>query len=320
MSTIVIFGGYGTVGREAARELVGAGRKVVLAGRNPPRATPVPGASLAQVDVADPAQVAAVLDGASAVLMCTETHNAEVARASFERGIDYLDVTASPGVIAELQALHEVAATHDAVGVLSVGLIPGVSNLLARTVFERSPADEVRIGAILGSGEAHGPAALRWTLDGLGTLSGSWRMNFLEGRRTVHRFPFSDQYTLPGTLGIPNVRTGLGLDSSAMTTLLAAARSPGLARVLRSRPVESILGRVHIGSDRFALKAESGSAGAWLTGRRQSRATGVVAALLVERLDTFAPGVRHIEQLVDPAEFLTTLRDHGFSTGETAGE
>ncbi|MFI6867078.1 NAD(P)H-binding protein [Nocardia sp. NPDC050406] len=319
MAKIVIFGGYGAVGREAARELVVSGRKVVLAGRNPDRAKAIPGAEMVRVDTTDPEQVRSALADASAVLMCTESQNAEVARASFERGIHYLDVTASYPVICALEALHESAVANNAVGVLSVGLIPGVSNLLARSVFERSSADEVGIGAVLGSGETHGPAAIRWTLDGLGSLPGSWAMDFPTGRRSVHRFPFSDQYTLPRTLGASQVRTGLAMDSRLLTALLAAARLPGLAKVMRSRAAAAALGRIHVGSDRFALKAESGTAGAWFTGRRQSRATGVVAAMLVERLDRFPAGVRHIEELVDPDEFLSSLNAYGFESGNVSG-
>ncbi|WP_067548733.1 MFS transporter [Nocardia crassostreae] len=389
---IVILGGYGTVGREAAALLLAGGANVVLAGRDPAKAVPMPGATLAQVDCADPTQVAAILDGVpgttqstatmrgststphddpsrtrgssapprgdtrathsyadgardgtsgthkdvggqhermteqhdraggqhervDAVLMCAESHNGAVARACFERGIHYLDVTASRAVITEVEALHEVAVANNAVGVLSVGLIPGVSNLLARMVIERSPGAEIRIGALLGSGEAHRRAAIRWTLDGLGSLSGSWRMTFPQGRRTVHRFPFSDQYTLPATLGGTGVRTGLALDSRPLTALLAAARRPALGRLMRGRVAEAALARVHVGSDRFAVKVESDSAGAWFTGRRQSRATGVVAALLAERVHRFPPGVRHIEQLVDPVEFLADLHRHGFTAG-----
>ncbi|GAB4584578.1 hypothetical protein Ntsu_24100 [Nocardia sp. IFM 10818] len=399
----MILGGYGAVGREAAALLVATEAHVVLAGRDPAKAIPVPGASLTQVDAADPAQVAALLDGApgtpgsaepprgannahtgtsamrrsaggilrsgsdathdhtgeqpddttevhdgtaerrggaiercdgaadqrdgadrrhgraDVVVMCAESHNAAVARACFERGIHYLDVTAARAVIAELEALHEVAAANNAVGVLSVGLIPGVSNLLARMVIERSPAAEIRIGALLGSGEAHGRAAIRWTLDGLGALSGSWRMTFPQGCRTVHRFPFSDQYTLSATLGVSRVRTGLALDSRLLTSLLAAARRPGMGRLMRGRAVEAALARVHVGSDRFALKVESDVAGAWFTGRRQSRATGVAAALLAERVHRFPAGVRHIEQLVDPVEFLADLHRHGFTAGLDRG-
>ncbi|WP_306357401.1 MULTISPECIES: saccharopine dehydrogenase NADP-binding domain-containing protein [unclassified Nocardia] len=309
---VLILGGYGTVGREAAAHLVASGQRVILAGRNPERARPVPGAELLRVDVADPDQVAAALADADVVLMCAELDNARIARACFERGIAYLDVTATLEVITALEELRDLATAAGATGVLSVGLIPGVSNLLARQVVAASGLRTVRIGAMLGSGEAHGPAAVRWTLNGLGQLTGSWRMRFPKGTRTVHRFPFSDQYTLRRTLGLDTADTGLALDSRAVTAVLAAARRPTLARLLRGRTVERLLTRVHLGSDRFAVVAESGSAGAWFIGNRQSRATGLVAALLVQRVSEFPAGIHHIEELVEPADFLSAVAAHGY--------
>ncbi|TQM29352.1 saccharopine dehydrogenase NADP-binding domain-containing protein [Nocardia bhagyanarayanae] len=312
--TVVILGGYGAVGREAAAVLVAAGRRVRLVGRRPERARAVDGAEMVRADIADDGQLAGVLDDASVVLMCAELDNARVARACFERGVHYLDVSASHPLLCEIQELDALARAHDAVGVLSAGLIPGVSNLLAAAVLAASGQGAVRIGAVLGSGEAHGPAAVRWTLDGLGAVEGSWRMVFPDGRRTVHRFPFSDQYTLPHTLGTTDARTGLALDSRLFTALIGAARRPFLARLMRGRAAEWLLTRVHLGSERFAVVAESGDASAWVAGSRQSRATGVVAALLTQRVASFPPGVRHIEQLVEPAEFLAELRAYGFES------
>lgn len=48
------------------------------------------------------------------------------------------------------------------------------------------------------------------------------------------------------------------------------------------------------------------------SGRRQSRATGVVAALLVDRLPALPHGVWHVDQVVDPVGFLTEAAGHGF--------
>lgn len=335
---IVIFGGYGAVGREAAAELAADGREVVLAGRNPHKARTVPGTRLVRADLADATQVAAALDGAYAVLMCAETGNADLARSCFERGVHYLDVTASAEILAAIEKCDTVAEEHGAVGVLSLGLAPGVTNLLARHVAERTrqalpegeppqdapaPARELRIGVLLGSGEAHGPAAVRWTLDSLGVLDGSWQMPFPGRRRTVHRFPFSDQFTLPRTLGVDRITTGLALDSRPLTALLAAARRPWPARIMRSGAVESLLGRVHIGSDRFVVQVDSGVpaglgpdaeplAAARFSGRLQGRVTGLAAALMIRRLDELPSGVRHIEELVEPADFLAELAGHGF--------
>jgi hypothetical protein len=321
VTKILILGGYGAVGRGAATALVRQDPQpvVVVAGRNPPTAQPVPGTTAMRVDASSASDVAGVLNGVDAVLMCAERHNARVARACLERGIHYLDVSACHEVHAEIEELDDLAMRHDATAVLSVGLAPGITNLLARHCVERSPTREVRIGVLLGSGERHGWAALAWTLDGLGRLDGSWAMDFPApyGTRTVHRFPFSDQYTLPDTLGISAASTGLCLDSRLTTALLAAAGRPAVARLLRHPKVRDILltalARIHLGGDGFAVTVRSGTAQAAFSGRGQSRATGLTAATLVRRLPALPAGVRHIEQLVEPAAFLTEIGANGFA-------
>ncbi|MBC9712488.1 saccharopine dehydrogenase NADP-binding domain-containing protein [Streptomyces sp. TRM66268-LWL] len=305
MKRIVLIGGYGAVGREAAALLTRwYPGSVVVAGRNP-RA--LPGTSALRLDLDDPADLGRALDGADVVVLCVDHDNAAVARACFERGIHYVDVSADHERLLAVERLHDLAVEHGASGVLSVGLAPGITNLLARQV----TGHEVRIGVLLGSGEAHGPAALAWTLDGLAGMGRPWRMPFPApyGRRKVYGFPFSDQYSLPRTSEAVDVRTGMCLDSRAMTAVLAAARLPGLARLLAAAPVRrallALLGRVHLGSDGFAVTARSAYDSASFTGRRQSRTTGVVAALAVRELASLPPGVRHLDACVDPAPFLT---------------
>ncbi|WP_433476707.1 hypothetical protein ACQPZP_06410 [Spirillospora sp. CA-142024] len=152
------------------------------------------------------------------------------------RGVHYVDVSASREVLAGIAKLDRLATERSATAVLSVGLAPGITNLLAR---EFGGAD-LDIGVLLGSGERHGPSAVEWTLDSLAGLGESWRMRF------------------------PAVAVAAG----------------GTVRAF--------------------------------TGRRQSRATGLVAATVVRRLAGMPPGVRHIEDAVGPG-FLPDLAGPGFA-------
>ncbi|WP_433336167.1 saccharopine dehydrogenase NADP-binding domain-containing protein [Spirillospora sp. CA-294931] len=321
MQRIVVFGGYGAVGREAAEALArwSPGTEIVVAGRSPSKADPVPGTTPLRVDVTNETDLAQALEGTDAALMCTEPPDAGVARTCLERGVHYVDVSASHTLLAEIAKLHGLAEERNATAVLSVGLVPGVTNLLARHRADRSAPDEIRIAALLGSGERHGPEAVRWTLDGLGMLDGSWRASFPApyGIRTVHRFPFSDQYTLPETLGIKRVSTGLCLDSRMTTALLAAARRPTATRLLRNPRVRdallTALTKIHLGGDDFAVTASDRQGTASFAGRRQSRATGLTAALVTLRLPELPSGVRHLDQVADPATFLSELAAHGFT-------
>ncbi|MBB5781808.1 hypothetical protein [Nonomuraea jabiensis] len=194
-----------------------------------------------------------------------------------------------------------------------MGLVPGITNLLARICAERSPATELRIGVLLGSEEQHGRAAIAWTLDGLGQFDGSWTMSFpvpFFGTRTVHRSRSRISTRCPALSACPPGALGLCMDSHIATGLLSAAGRPA-ARPLRRRKVRDLLltalEQIHLGNEGFAVTVNSGTAHASFSGRRMSRAT----ALLI-RLPALSPGVQHIEKLVDPLVFLTELAADGF--------
>ncbi len=90
----------------------------------------------------------------------------------------------------------------------------------------------------------------------------------------------------------------------------------------------ALLGRVHLGGDAFAVRAD-----AWhgdrhaayaLTGREQSRVTGLAAAYVIRELltGTVPPGVHHLEQLAGLARLPDDLAEHGVTllcrSGRTA--
>jgi len=291
---MLVLGGYGAVGREAVVALRDwYDGELIVAGRNP-------GKGELRLDVGDRAALEHAVSDVDVVLNCVERDNSLVAEVCLRHGVHYLDVTATPEVLRAIEALNPIAGESTAV--LSVGLAPGVTNLLAALCTGR----EVKVGVLLGAGERHGRAAIEWTLDGLAQLGDAWPMRFPApyGVRTVRRFPF------------PGPETGLCLDSRPLTALLGTAARPSVRKALQKPRVRSAavatLSRTHVGSDGFAVVATDGRSTASLSGRRQSRATGLVAALLIRRLSGFPPGVRHVEQLVDPAQFLDELASHGF--------
>ncbi|MEV6202703.1 saccharopine dehydrogenase NADP-binding domain-containing protein [Streptomyces sp. NPDC051771] len=322
MTTVLVIGGYGAVGRHTATALTRLlpDATVLTAGRRPERAAPVAGTVALRLDTADPDAMDAAPPDVDTVVMCASHENARIARACLERGIHYLDVSASHPVLAAIEPLDPTARRTGATAVLSVGLMPGVSNLLARHLTDRHPGADLRISALLGSGDRHGPAALEWTLDGLGSLRGSWTADFPApyGRRTVHRFPFSDQYTLPSTTGAATAATGLCLDSRPVTHLLRAAGRPAVARFLRRPDVRRLLlaalDAAHVGGDGFAVTVQTEDTTVAFTGRDQSRATGLATALAVTRLPLLNPGVFHLDQVVEPIGFLGELATHGSFT------
>ncbi|MDQ0700167.1 saccharopine dehydrogenase NADP-binding domain-containing protein [Streptomyces anulatus] len=323
---ILVVGGYGAVGAVVTAALAEwFPGLVVPGGRDEARVRRLGGV---RVDVADAEGFAHALDecgDVSVVVLCVEPPDAGIARICLERGIHLVDVGATPRLLDAVADLHDVAVAAGASAVLSVGVAPGLTNLLARRAHEAvGGAERLDLTLLLGSGEQHGGDAVRWTVEGLAEpVTARPRRTALPGygTRTAHPFPFSDQHTLPRTLGVPEVTTRLCLDSRPLTAALFAARRAGLLGVARRPGARRLLTgafrRVHLGGDGFAIRADARSgdrhAALALTGRGQSRVTGLVAAYVTRELltGTSPTGVHHIEQLPDLSGVPETLAGHG---------
>ncbi|MGK5627558.1 saccharopine dehydrogenase NADP-binding domain-containing protein [Streptomyces sp. URMC 123] len=318
---VLVLGGYGAVGRHTARAL--AERlpgKVVVAGRDGGRAARLAadsgGALLAaRVDLGDPASLRRALEGVSLVILAVEPRTPEEHPAGllFDHGVDLVDVTATHRMVAEVEGHDGRARARGAAAVLSVGVAPGLTNLLARRVHDDlGGADRIDLSVLLGTGEAHGRDAVRWTVGRLADVgAGPDRplrigMGPVRGPRTLHPFPFSDQYTLRRTLGVPRVTTRLGLDSGPLTGLLFGLRRAGAFAAARSAGLEDALvagfGRFHTGGEEFVVRADAHHRGRHaaraLTASSQSRFTGLVAAEVAARVygGGLPAGVHHIEE------------------------
>ena len=119
-----------------------------------------------------------------------------------------------------MEVLDREAQLSGSTIVLSVGLAPGLTNLLASHVKTKvEDAYHIDIFIMLGLGEEHGEAAVRWTVENLATEF--WmqegeelrkKKSFLESRKTVfpdglgrrkgYRFNFSDQHVIKRTLNL----------------------------------------------------------------------------------------------------------------------
>jgi hypothetical protein len=166
--------------------------------------------------------------------MCLDVPQIELVRQCFQRGIHYVDLSAEYPILAAIGALDEVARKHGATAILSVGLVPGLSNLMARHSLRFvEHIQRFDSAIVIGLGEAHGTGATEWILSHLGDARGKLRIDFPEpfGRRVVHRFAFSDQYTLPQTLPIDEAATWLAFDSRPVSQLMRLARLPILRRL-----------------------------------------------------------------------------------------
>ncbi|MGY0498935.1 NAD-dependent epimerase/dehydratase family protein [Nocardia sp. FBN12] len=276
--SVLVLGGYGTVGAHLVRLLRAEGVAVQAAGRDPARADQV-------VDLRDSAGVDVAMAGATIVVNCAGAEDIRLARACAARGIPFVDISATSDYV---QALEDV----DGPVVLGVGLAPGLTTLLAvdALTHHRGQVD-IMIG--LGSGETHGPAATAWTYrllgrrfpdaDGTSILNFTGRQRFSIPAAAAYRpFPalradFADQHRLTREFGVP-VRTYLRLDSRLATL--------GLAALTWAPPLQS-LSPAHMpgGSDRWVALARSADGSIRsASGRGQSLATAVIAAVTVRAL------------------------------------
>ncbi|MFC3799214.1 saccharopine dehydrogenase family protein [Cohnella sp. GCM10012308] len=341
---IVIIGGYGHVGQTICRELgeLYPG-KVYAAGRSLARAEAFAHSTGGrvrplQVELSkgfDPGFASRI----KLVVMCLDQTDTAFVRYCLENNIRYVDVSANGSFLTQAEGLHAVAGANRATAVLSVGLAPGLTNLLslsAKNTMDK--LDQLDISIMLGLGDRHGKAAIEWTIDNLVTryrvtkegeavevasLTDPVTTSFGDrlGRRKAYRFNFSDQHVLPRTLGVPTVSTRLCFDSAAATGLLAWSRRMGLFRVLRvpfaRNTAVRLFGAMRFGQDLYAVKVDARGkkdgqqalAEYVLQGNEEARITAKVAAAVAERVYTaeLPHGVYHIEQLFQMNDILPLI-------------
>jgi len=348
---ILVVGGYGNVGRTIAVELGNRfpGR-VIAAGRDFRKAqafaleTGMKVLPL-ELDVFNIRDDFMLPDEVSLVIMCLDLPDTTFTKRCLRQGISYVDISATYGLLSQIELLDAEAREHNATVVLSVGLAPGLTNLLAahcKSKFERMESADIFV--LLGLGEAHGEAAIRWTIENLDSEFDIWDegmkmrvTSFGEGKqtifpygtgaRTAYRFNFSDQYVIPRTLKIPSVSTWVCFDSILTTHLFALYRRIGLFSMLRFKPMRELLVRafktLHFGSDIFVIKVDAHGTVAGrnahyecaVSGHGEGRGTAIVTAEVAASLfaTSFSPGVYHMEQLFDPNEMISRLKDKGMS-------
>jgi saccharopine dehydrogenase-like NADP-dependent oxidoreductase len=348
-SSIVVIGGYGQTGRTICQALSDYyPGNVYAAGRNKKKAEAFSYETDNKVrpfclDVNDMTDWD-WLDSTKLVIVCLDLHSTLLADKCASSGTHYMDISSNGILFSKLKekALPPTQSTT----LLSVGLAPGLTNLLAQhTTNLLADTEHIDISIILGMGDTHGEAALLWTMKHLAssyptfTTSGHKKVRSFSGRkkvdfgntlgvRSVYRFPFSDQQTLPCTLNVPSVTTRLGFDSSVLTKGLAVMRNTGLLGLLAQERfttyLSQFLTRYKKGSALFAVKVEASGTlkghhskrSALVVGENESLITAKVAVaagrFLYEGL--LPPGTYHSDELfsltdTDDALFLKLKTD-----------
>ncbi|MEV5027624.1 saccharopine dehydrogenase family protein [Paenibacillus sp. LPE1-1-1.1] len=342
---IIVVGGYGHVGGQICKLLSASYfGSVYAAGRSLERAEAFcsrmgGGVKPLVIDVEKPVS-REHLERVKLVIMCLDQTAADFAEACLKAGADYVDVSANGRFFEAMEQVKQRKEEVDGTALLSVGLAPGLTNLLVLKAMQAlEEVTRADIGIMLGLGDTHGKAAIEWTVNSLGatfdiTEEGRTRKadSFTEGvktdfgdgwgTRTAYRFPFSDQQTLPKTLGMPTISTRLCFDSRIATVLIAWLRKAGFVRFMSFSPIKKLmihsLGKLRFGSEGFAVKVTgygklAGAAAMaefGLQGEKEADITAAVAAAAAKLMyeNKLPKGIFHIEQL-----FELDLMDHGIT-------
>jgi saccharopine dehydrogenase-like NADP-dependent oxidoreductase len=291
---VLVLGGYGAIGSLIVDQLRAAGDIAWAAGRDATRADrPL---DLHRLDAESVRSAVADVD---VVVNAAGVEDPALAGLFLEQAVGFVDITAASPYVAALERLEPPAPL-----LLSVGLAPGLTNLLAVAVHEAAPGP-VDLALVLGTGERYGPAAVAWSSNLLGrrfadpadakvirNYSRPTRFDLpRRGRRRLLRADFSEQHTLTRDLGVA-VRTHFGLNSRLATASLA-----GLTWI----PGGSGLSRhLHLpGSDRWlALARGADGTIRWASGRPQAHATATLTVLAVRAMPRLGPGVHHLHRVV----------------------
>lgn len=341
---IVVVGGYGQVGQVVCNSLgeLFPG-KVYAAGRNYEKAAQYASSTHGkvlplQMDAHDSHSVN-FLEEVALVVMCLDQENTRFVEKCLEHNIHYIDVSASYSFLSKVRNIGNSGRPLRSTSVLSVGLAPGLTNLLVKQC--ANVLDEVHsadIYLMLGLGDQHGKAAIEWMVDnfninfsviekGLKTYVKSFedgkKTEFPGklGRRTAYRFNFSDQHVLPDTLGIQTVSTRICFDSAATTNLIALLKKLGAYRFLTNPSVRQMMitlfEKVHWGSDIYVAKVSAAGLIKHRTvryecsiqGQKEYYITGKIAAFAAKNIYSkdYQPGVFHMEELFQPMELIGDL-------------
>jgi len=284
--------------------------------------------------------VAASLDGVVLVLVCLDQADTGFVEQCLARAIHYVDISADYDFLSQVEKLDQLAKQNGATALLSVGVAPGLTNMLAsRLQNQMAQVDRIDILLEFGLGDHHGQAAVEWMFDNLDAeyeVKQNGQFKFvrsfeesinigLPGQQTArpaYRFNFSDQHVISRATDIPTVATWIRFDDRFSTWAFAKASQAGLGQLLRRRRWRKIalwlFMKVHLGSDICGVAARASGRtkeGAdtltlGIVGRKEALMTAIVAAETVRQLMSEKPvaGVFHSNQVITFAPIISALR------------
>ncbi|MEW9701234.1 saccharopine dehydrogenase family protein [Paenibacillus sp. SI8] len=341
---IVVVGGYGRVGGAICRDLGDLyPGKVYAAGRSLGSAeqfcqTTGGKVSPLQLDIKEKVD-SKFWDNTKLIVMCLDQLDVAFVRSCIENGTHYVDISADYSFLAKVETLHALAAENKVTAMLSVGLAPGLTNLMALHANNQlDRTDAIDISLLSGLGDYHGKGAIEWTVDNwykdFNLLKDGRNIvvsSFSDGKTTdfgsglgkwkAYRFNFSDQHSLMRTLDAPWVATRLCFDSYAMTKGLYLLKAAKITKLLKIRwirdAVVRMFGKIRFGKELISIKIdawgkkcnEDTKVECFLLGKNEADITARVAFFVADRVyrSECRHGVYHIDQQFELISVLDRL-------------
>ena len=295
---IMIIGGHGKVGQSITRALKDL--NLILVGRNEEKMRNFLTKENIQAQTRtmniDSIDFTALQD-VFCVIVCVDQDSTTLVQYCDKYGINYMDVTANSEYIEKIQQLPLSGNSNILLG---VGLAPGLTNLLAENFVQMHPsAKDIEIQLILGLGEKHGDAAIKWTLDNfikdyshkaLGKLRPFMKKSsvMIHGKRLrTYNFNFVDQHMLNRAYPDKCFTTYLGFDQSLVTSFIYGLKKIGFLQLLHVKNIygitETFFRNPKFGTDVFIASVLSQDHVLCAMGQDEGRFTGLIAGEVAKR-------------------------------------
>lgn len=336
----MVIGGYGAVGRIISERLCTLyPNQVIIAGRRLDKAQTLArklndNAIPYQFDVNN-WQDGEMMQQVRLVVMCIDSPSTDFVKYCIEKGIHYIDITPTSTLIKQIEALDTQAKESNVSVVLSVGIAPGITNLLAQHALNQRPdLTNIDLYILFGLDEKHGDAGYKWVFENMTesyplasreqneTISSLAlpKKTRLLGKRTFYSFNFADQHSLLRTTNAQQVITRLAFDSRASTKLLYLLHRMNLLKPL-IRQIQKLMPKMEkfgqMGSDVYAIKAVAWSGHdsyeCLVVGNKEVDVTAYVATEIAKSIyeQPLNLGVLHINEVVkDIPVFLANLKKY----------
>ncbi|HJS31058.1 MAG TPA: NAD(P)H-binding protein [Alphaproteobacteria bacterium] len=329
-STILIIGGTGAVGAKCARILSErSDLRVIIGSRQPDKAAHLSaqlGVEVWPIDLDVPETWRRIGAGVDLVIVCADQQDVGFARYALSNAIHYVDITAGDSFFRSVELLkpEELPAT----ALLSVGLAPGITNLLSADAASRlDTVDSIEIGLLLGLGDMHGRAATDWTVRRIFSVrqrpSAIIDFGPAWGRRRAFWMDLADQHVLGRTMGIDAV-TRVAFDSRLLTATIFMLGDLFFRSSIMMRLTSRLSSIISFGSDacvavataRGKLRDRPGVSVSRFSGRRAGAVTAHVAAhAAISILEgPERRGVFHLQQFMSATSTFDELELAGVGT------